>query len=82
MKIVVCGEGSKRGSGKRIMVALLAKGVQERGYEGLVVDSDGSNFGPHRTTGFDRASVPLIGIEVEKRHLKQRMSQPEVLAQA
>ena len=30
MKIVVCGEGSKRGSGQRIMIALLAKGVQER----------------------------------------------------
>ena len=48
----------------------------------LVVDSDESNSGLYRMFGFDRAPVPLMELVGGKKSLKQKMSQPEVLAQA
>ncbi|KPJ51676.1 MAG: ATP-binding protein, partial [Dehalococcoidia bacterium DG_18] len=50
MKIAVCGKG---GSGKSAIVTLLAKGLREKGYKVLVVDSDESNSGLYRMLGFD-----------------------------
>jgi MinD-like ATPase involved in chromosome partitioning or flagellar assembly len=41
-KISVCGKG---GSGKSTVVVLLTRGIRERGYQVLVVDSDESNPG-------------------------------------
>ena len=79
MKISVCGKG---GSGKSSMVSLLANGARDRGYQVLVVDSDESNTGLYLMLGFDRAPVPLMELIGGKRSLKQKMSQPEVLAQA
>jgi len=79
MKISVCGKG---GSGKSAIVTLLAKGLQQKGYQALVVDSDESNLGLYRMLGFDRAPVPLMELVGGKKSLKQKMSQPEILAQA
>jgi CO dehydrogenase maturation factor len=79
MKISVCGKG---GSGKSAIVTLLANGARDRGYQVLVVDSDESNSGLHLMLGFDRAPVPLMELVGGKASLKQKMSQPEVLAQA
>ena len=52
------------------------------GYQVLVVDSDESNSGLYRILGFDRAPVPLMELVGGKRSLRQKMSQPQVLAQA
>lgn len=79
MKLSVCGKG---GSGKSAIVTLLAKGMQQKGYQALVVDSDESNLGLYRMLGFDRAPVPLMGLVGGKKSLKQKMRQPEVLTQA
>lgn len=58
-KIAVCGKG---GSGKSVVVRLLAGGLQARGQRVLVVDSDESNTGLHRMLGFERPPEPLIGL--------------------
>lgn len=79
MKISVCGKG---GSGKSATAALLAKGMQQKGYQALVVDSDESNPGLYRMLGFDRAPVPIMELVGGKKSLKQKLSQPEILAQA
>ena len=79
MKISVCGKG---GSGKSAIVTLLAKAMQQKGYQALVVDSDESNPGLYRMLGFDRAPVPIMELVGGRKSLKQKMSQPEVLAQA
>jgi len=79
MKISVCGKG---GSGKSTMVTLLASEARARGYQVLVVDSDESNSGLFRMLGFDRPPVPLMELVGGKKSLKQKMSQPNVLAAA
>ena len=79
MKLSVCGKG---GSGKSAIVTLLANAARDRGYRVLVVDSDESNSGLHRMLGFDRAPVPLMQLVGGKAGLRQKMRQPEVLAQA
>ncbi len=58
-KIAVCGKG---GSGKSVLVRLLADGLRTRGCRVLVVDSDESNAGLHRMLGFDHPPSPLIGL--------------------
>jgi len=56
-KIAVCGKG---GSGKSVVVRLLAGGMRLRGQRVLVVDSDESNTGLYRMLGFDNSPEPLI----------------------
>lgn len=56
-KIAICGKG---GSGKSVLVRLLAGGIQNRGQRVLVVDSDESNTGLYRMLGFDNPPDPLI----------------------
>ncbi|MBN1889913.1 MAG: P-loop NTPase [Thermoflexales bacterium] len=56
-KIAVCGKG---GSGKSTVVALLARGLRDRGRRVLVVDSDESNPGIYRALGFDQRPRPLL----------------------
>jgi len=51
LKISVCGKG---GSGKSIVVTLLAHGFRARGYRVLIVDSDESNSELYRLLGLDR----------------------------
>jgi CO dehydrogenase maturation factor len=58
-KIAVCGKG---GSGKSTITALLARGLQDRGYRMLVVDSDESNPGLYRVLGFDKRPKPLLDL--------------------
>ena len=56
-KIAVCGKG---GSGKSTVVALLARGLQDKGARVLVVDSDESNPGLYRVLGFGKRPRPLL----------------------
>jgi CO dehydrogenase maturation factor len=55
MKLSVCGKG---GSGKSIVVTLLANEARTRGYFVLMIDSDESNSGLFRMLGFDHPPVP------------------------
>ena len=58
-KIAVCGKG---GSGKSVIVRLLADALHERGRRVVVVDADESNTGLHRMLGFDNPPKPLIDL--------------------
>ena len=78
MKISVCGKG---GSGKSTIATLLANEARARGYRVLVVDSDESNSGLFRMLGFKQPPVPLMEFLGGKKGLKEKMSQPSVLAE-
>jgi len=78
MKISVCGKG---GSGKSIVVTLLAYEIRKRGYQPLVVDSDESNSGLYQMLGFNRPPIPLMEMIGGKKGLKEKMANPEVLSQ-
>lgn len=58
-KIAVCGKG---GSGKSVLVRLLANGLLRRGRRVLVVDSDESNTGLACLLGFEKPPESLIGL--------------------
>jgi len=70
VKISVCGKG---GSGKSVIVALLANQVRARGYRVLVVDSDESNSGLYRMFGFDQPPTPLLELVGGKGQVQQKM---------
>lgn len=70
-KISVCGKG---GSGKSTIVGLLAKGMRERGYQVLVVDSDESNPGLYRMLGFERRPDPLLELVGGKKNVFRTFS--------
>lgn len=69
-KIAVCGKG---GSGKSVIVRLLADGIRARGLRVLVVDSDESNTGLHRMLGFDSPPSPLIELLGGKQKLEEEI---------
>lgn len=69
-KIAVCGKG---GSGKSVVVRLLAGGLRERGRRVVVVDADESNTGLHRMLGFDRPPEPLISLLGGKQKLEAEL---------
>ena len=69
-KIAVCGKG---GSGKSVIVRLLADGMRARGYRALVVDSDESNTGLHRMLGFRSPPKPLIELMGGKQKLEEEI---------
>jgi len=69
-KIAVCGKG---GSGKSVIVRLLAGGIQARGRRVLVVDADESNTGLHRMLGFDSPPDPLIELMGGKQKLEEEI---------
>lgn len=69
-KIAVCGKG---GSGKSVIVRLLADGVRARGRRVLVVDADESNTGLHRMLGFDNPPSPLIGLLGGKQKVEEEI---------
>jgi len=71
-KIAVCGKG---GSGKSTIVALLAHGLQHRGYRVLVIDSDESNPGIHRILGFAKRPEPLLELVGGKKKVFQAFSE-------
>jgi len=66
-KIAVCGKG---GSGKSVLVRLLADGLKRRGRRVLVIDSDESNTGLFRMLGFDKPPEPLIALLGGKKKLE------------
>ena len=70
-KIAVCGKG---GSGKSTVAALLARGIQDRGYRVLVVDSDESNPGLYRVLGFDKRPEPLLQLVGGKKNVFRTFS--------
>ncbi|MFC1939085.1 adenylyl-sulfate kinase [Chloroflexota bacterium] len=69
-KIAVCGKG---GSGKSVLVRLLADGLRNRGHRVLVVDSDESNTGLERMLGFDSRCRPLIDLLGGKQKLEEEI---------
>ncbi|MFH1002859.1 MAG: P-loop NTPase [Chloroflexota bacterium] len=69
-KIAVCGKG---GSGKSVLVRLLAEGLRHRGRRVLVVDADESNTGLERMLGFSRRCRPLIDLLGGKQKLEQEI---------
>ena len=71
MKISVCGKG---GSGKSVIVTLLANAFRARGYQVLVVDSDESNSGLYRMLGFSQPPLPLMEMLGGKKGLKDKMA--------
>ena len=79
MKIAVCGKG---GSGKSTLVTLLAHEARDKGLTVLVVDSDESNATLFRMLGFERPPTPLMELVGGKTELKEKMSSPNILADA
>jgi len=67
-KIAICGKG---GSGKSVIVRLLAGGIRDRGQRVLVVDSDESNTGLYRMLGFDNPPEPLIDFMGGKKKVEE-----------
>jgi len=76
LKLAVCGKG---GSGKSVLVALIARGLRARGVTVLVVDSDESNFSLYRTLGFEQAPAALMDLAGGKKNLKKKMGQVNLL---
>ncbi len=66
-KIAICGKG---GSGKSVLVRLLADGLRRRSRRVLVIDSDESNTGLFRMLGFDQPPEPLVGLLGGKKKLE------------
>lgn len=79
MKISVCGKG---GSGKSTLVSLFANQAEAHGHRVLVVDSDESNSGLFRMLGFQRPPIPLMDFVGGKDELKEKMGQPNILAES
>jgi len=55
-KISICGKG---GSGKSVIITLLAKELRDRGFGIMVVDTDESNTGLYRMLDFEEAPLTL-----------------------
>jgi len=70
-KVAIAGKG---GSGKSTVVCLLAKGLRERGYRVLVVDSDESNPGLYRMLGFEERPQPLLELVGGKKKVFEAFS--------
>ena len=79
MKISVCGKG---GSGKSVLTGLLANQAISRGFGVIVVDSDESNSGLFKMLGFETPPVPLMEFVGGKKKLREKMSQPNILAES
>jgi CO dehydrogenase maturation factor len=71
-KIAVCGKG---GSGKSVLVRLLAEGLRRRGRRVLVIDSDESNTGLFRLLGFEKAPGSLIDLLGGKKQLEAKLEE-------
>jgi CO dehydrogenase maturation factor len=56
-RIGILGKG---GSGKSTVTLLLARALQEHGYEVCVLDADSTNLGLHQALGLDTCPVPLV----------------------
>jgi CO dehydrogenase maturation factor len=58
-KVSIAGKG---GTGKSVLTALLARALEEEGYQVLILDSDESNPGLYRMLGFNQAPSDLINL--------------------
>jgi CO dehydrogenase maturation factor len=56
-RIGILGKG---GSGKSTVTLLLAKALQNHGYDVCVLDADSTNLGLHQGLGIDKCPLPLI----------------------
>ncbi len=65
-KVSICGKG---GSGKSVIVTLMARVLVEEGYTVLTVDSDESNPGLYRMFGFDSPSRPVVDVDRSQAYL-------------
>jgi CO dehydrogenase maturation factor len=79
MKISVCGKG---GNGKSVLTTLLANQAISRGLGVIVIDSDESNSGLFKMLGFETPPVPLMELVGGKKKLREKMSQPNILAES
>jgi len=71
-KIAICGKG---GSGKSVLVRLLADAIRRRGWRALVIDADESNTGLHRMLGFTTPPKPLIDLLGGKSKLEKQLEE-------
>ena len=78
MKISVCGKG---GSGKSVLVAMMASQARMRNLNALVIDSDESNSGLFRLLGFENPPSPLMDLAGGKSQIKQKMNQNSILGE-
>jgi len=78
MKISVCGKG---GSGKSALTSLLTNQAISKGLGVLVLDSDESNSGLLKMLGFENPPLPLMELIGGKKKLKEKMKNPNVLAE-
>ena len=78
MKISVCGKG---GSGKSVLVAMLASQARMRSLDAIVIDSDESNSGLFRLLGFENPPSPLMDLAGGKSQIKQKMNQNSILGE-
>lgn len=63
MKLMICGKG---GSGKSTVSALLAKAMEKRGRQVLLMDADESNIGLYRMMGADMPQPLMDGLGGKK----------------
>jgi len=75
MKISVCGKG---GSGKSVVVALMADALRQRGKEVIVLDSDESNANLFWMLGLDRPPRPLMDLLGGRKGVKQKMRKKSI----
>ena len=78
MKISVCGKG---GSGKSVLVAMMASQARMRNLNALVIDSDESNSGLFKLLGFENPPSPLMDLAGGKSQIKQKMNQNSILGE-
>lgn len=77
MKLSVCGKG---GSGKSIVVSLLAHQAKARGLDVLAIDSDESNSGLFRMLGFQQPPTPLMELVGGKNSIKQKIGRSDLFS--
>ena len=77
MIVSVCGKG---GSGKSVLISLLAREAESRGYSVFVVDADESNSGLYRHLGLESPPRPLMDFLGGKERVKQGIGQGNLLS--
>ncbi len=63
MKVLVCGKG---GSGKSTISTLIAKALQKKGFNVMLIDADESNLGLHRLMGAESPTILMDNLGGKK----------------